>query len=95
MVVITWGELILVPTATTFVANIAPASMRGRYMSIFSLCWGLASGIGPVVGGYLNDNISPQAIWFGGGIIGLSGAFWFWMLSRDRKTSEDQEPSEA
>jgi MFS family permease len=77
MVIITMGELILVPTATTFVANIAPQDMRGRYMSIFSLSWGVAAGIGPVVGGYLNDHISPQAIWYGGGIIGFCGALWF------------------
>ena len=86
MVVITCGELVLVPTATTFVANIAPPAMRGRYMSIFSLCWGVASGIGPVVGGYLNDTISPQAIWYGGGAIGLLGAIWFLIQSQKQKS---------
>ncbi|MEA3352039.1 MAG: MFS transporter, partial [Chloroflexota bacterium] len=51
MVIITLGELLLVPTATTYAANLAPPDMRGRYMSIFSLSWGVATGIGPVVGG--------------------------------------------
>ena len=77
MVIITFGELILVPTATTFVANLAPEDKRGRYMSIFSLSWGVAAGIGPVVGGFLNDYIHPQAIWYGGGVIGIAGAAWF------------------
>jgi predicted MFS family arabinose efflux permease len=95
MVIITTGELILVPTATTFVANIAPQDMRGRYMSIFSLSWGVAAGIGPVVGGYLNDNISPQAIWFGGGAIGLIGAVWFLIQHRNKKASEMLTTSEA
>lgn len=95
MVVITSGELVLIPTATTFVANISPADMRGRYMSIFALCWGVASGIGPVVGGFLNDNISPQAIWFGGGLIGLMGALWFSLQAREKKTSQAFGASEV
>ena len=36
------------PIAITFTANLAPADMRGRYMSLFSLTWGVAQGIGPV-----------------------------------------------
>lgn len=77
IVVLTIGEMILVPMATTYVADLAPADMRGRYMSVFSLGWGVATGIGPVVGGFLNDQISPQAIWYGGGLIGILGALWF------------------
>jgi len=88
MVVITSGELILVPTASTFVAKLAPQDMRGRYMSIFSLSWGISAGIGPVVGGFLNDQISPQAIWFGGGFIGLLGALWFLLQYRNHTILE-------
>lgn len=77
MVVLTSGELLLVPTATTLAANLAPADLRGRYMSIFALSWGVASGVAPLMGGYLNDAISPQAIWYGGGLMGLLGAVWF------------------
>ena len=85
MVTLTMGELLLVPTATTYVADIAPEDMRGRYMSIFSLCWGVAAGVGPVIGGFLNDNLSPQSIWFGGGLIGLLGAAWFLGMFRGRR----------
>jgi MFS family permease len=88
MVIITMGELLLIPTASTFVANIAPQDMRGRYMSIFSLSWGVAAGLGPVIGGFLNDNISPKAIWVGGGFIGFLGALWFLIQSRHKKTSD-------
>ena len=77
ILVITVGEMILVPMATTYVADMAPADMRGRYMSVFALTWGVAIGVGPVVGGFLNDLISPQAIWYGGGVIGILGALWF------------------
>ena len=81
MVILTIGELILVPTATTYVANMAPPEMRGRYMSIYSLSWGIAFGIGPVLGGLLNDNIAPAAIWYGGLVIGLVSAASFMFLT--------------
>jgi MFS family permease len=32
MVILTFGELTLVPTASKYVADIAPADLRGRYM---------------------------------------------------------------
>lgn len=82
MVVITMGELIMVPTASTRAANLAPADMRGRYMSIYGLTWGVASGIGPVLGGFLNDTISPVSIWYGGMIIGLVSTLSFVIISR-------------
>ena len=40
----------LMPTSTTYAANLAPADMRGRYMSIYGLTWGVAQGVGPVMG---------------------------------------------
>ena len=82
MVILTFGELTLVPTASKYVADLAPADLRGRYMSI-SL-----AGLGP--GAYarshhrriLNDNIAPQAIWIGGLLIGLTSTFGLFLLSR-------------
>ena len=71
MVVHTVGELMLVPTATTFTANLAPPDMRGRYMSIFGLTWNVASGIAPLIGGFLSDQFSPASTWYGSGVIGL------------------------
>jgi MFS family permease len=75
MVILTLGELTLVPTASKYVADIAPPDLRGRYMSIYWLSWGLARTLSPLIGGYLNDNIFPQAIWIGGLIIGLTSTF--------------------
>jgi len=76
-VVITIGELMIMPTSTTYVANLAPIDMRGRYMSFFSLSQGAGRGIAPLLGGLLNDYIGPKAIWYGGGLIGLAGAASF------------------
>jgi len=82
MVILTIGELLLVPTATTLTANLAPPDMRGRYMGVYSLTWGIAFGIGPVVGGFLNDHVAPVAIWYGGLAIGLAAMLGFLLLAR-------------
>jgi MFS family permease len=82
MVILTIGELIMTPTATTLAANLAPAEMRGRYMSIYGLTWNVGSGTGPVLGGFLSDNVSPRAPWVGGLLIGLASAAWFALLAR-------------
>jgi MFS family permease len=88
MVIMTIGELILVPTTTTYAANQAPPDLRGRYMSIYSLSWGTASGIGPIFGGFLNDNFGPRFIWIGGFISGMISATWFSVLTRKKQRSD-------
>jgi MFS family permease len=82
MVTITIGELIIVPTSTTFVANLAPSDMRGRYMSIYSLTWSLSIGIGPLLGGLLSDSFGPPATWIGGLVIGLVSTITFFGIER-------------
>lgn len=82
MVILTFGELALVPTASKYVADSSPASLRGRYMSIYWLGWGLARTLSPLIGGFLNDAIAPRAIWIGGLLIGLSSSLGLFLLSR-------------
>ena len=86
MVVLTFGELTLIPTASKYVADIAPADMRGRYMSIYWLGWGLSRTLAPLIGGALNDRLFPQAIWIGGLLIGLTSVFGLVVLNRITKS---------
>ncbi len=88
MVVYTLGEMILVPTASTYAANLAPPEMRGRYMSIYGLGWNAASGIASPLGGYLSDFFGPASTWYGGLLIGLAGAAGFLHLSRSPQPRE-------
>jgi MFS family permease len=85
MVIITFGELTLVPTASTYVANIAPEEFRGRYMTVYWLTWGLARAFAPVIGGFINDSISPRAIWIGGLLFGLTSALGLLLLNSSTK----------
>jgi MFS family permease len=93
MVIMTFGELIVTPTGSTYVANLAPAHMRGRYMSLYSLTWSVASGIGPLLGGFLNDSIAPVAIWYGAGVVGLISVLAFTLLALQQRRTPSVSPT--
>lgn len=90
MVILTIGEMIVVPTSTALTANLAPSTMRGRYMSVYGLTWGIGFGIGPVIGGFLNDTLAPVAIWHGGLGMGLVAALGFVLLARALRVQESE-----
>jgi len=81
MVILTLGELILIPTTSKYVADIAPENLRGRYMSLYWFGWGMSRTLAPLIGGYLNDNISPRAIWIGGLLFGLTSTLGLFLLN--------------
>ncbi|NUQ58384.1 MAG: MFS transporter [Anaerolineales bacterium] len=82
MVVITFGELTVVPTASKYVADISPEDMRGRYMSLYWFGWGISRMLAPLIGGFLNDVVSPQSIWVGGFVIGSISVLGLILLNR-------------
>jgi MFS family permease len=85
MIILTVGELIMAPTSTTLTAALAPPDMRGRYMGVYALTWGVSFGIGPVLGGILSDQIAPVAIWYSGLVTGLVAVLGFILLSRSAR----------
>lgn len=87
MVILTFGELTLVPTASKYVADLAPPNLRGRYMSIYWLGLGASRAIAPILGGYINDQIAPRAIWIAGLIIGATSGLVLLFLSRRQAES--------
>jgi MFS family permease len=89
MVVLTFGELLLVPTATAYTATLAPAEMRGRYMGVYNLTWGVGYGLGPVIGGLLSDRMAPVATWYGGLGIGLAAVVGFAAMWRKAQKAHD------
>jgi MFS family permease len=73
IVIITIGEMIVVPTSQALIAGFAPEAMRGRYMAMAGLSWAIPSTIGPGAAGYILDNYNPNLLWYiGGALCGLS-----------------------
>jgi MFS family permease len=94
MVMMTFGELTVVPTASKYVADIAPADMRGRYMSVYWFGWGLARMLAPLIGGFLNDRLFPQAIWIGGLLIGLTSVSGLTLLHKATQARAESAPAQ-
>jgi MFS family permease len=84
MVIMTFGELIAIPTATKFIADLAPADLRGRYMSLYWLSWGISRAFAPLLGGILYDQVAPIAIWWGGLTLGLVSTIILFIISKNK-----------
>jgi MFS family permease len=81
MAVLTFGELLIAPTFTSFAVNRAPEHLRGRYMGVYWIGWSFSRGIGPALAGRVYDNIGPGAIWYLGGFWNLVSAVLFYALA--------------
>jgi MFS family permease len=69
ILLITVGEMIVMPVGQALVARFAPEDMRGRYMAFYGLCWTIPSAVGPWAAGLILDNFNPNWVWYAGGII--------------------------
>ncbi len=83
IVIITIGEMIVMPTTQAMVANFAPPEMRGRYMAVFGLIWMIPATIGPGAAGIILDNYNPNLLWYiGGGLCAISALSFYAMHLR-------------
>jgi MFS family permease len=73
MGVFTLGEMVTMPMVSAYVANLAPADMRGRYLGVSGLTWSLALILGPGLGMKL-FSYSPGMYWLSSGVISLLAA---------------------
>ncbi|MBT2404010.1 MULTISPECIES: MFS transporter [unclassified Streptomyces] len=74
--VVVWslGEVVVAGIAASVVANLAPATARGRYQGAFSWTWGLARFAALTVGVTLYAGLGPAALWWTALTAGLLSA---------------------
>jgi len=82
VVIWTLGEMVIAPVSAVLVADMAPETMRGRYMGVFGLTWGVGYGLGPTLGGTIMDNLGGRYIWYASLILGTMAAAAFLLLGR-------------
>lgn len=75
------------PAASSLVVELAPPSARATYLSVNSLCWGLAGTVGPAVGLALIDKGAMPTLfyWLGLGMFNvfcIAGLYWLECLKR-------------
>src|SRR5258708_37175477 len=54
----------LIVGAQTIVGDVAPPRQRGRYQGIFGATFGVASVLGPLIGGFFVDNLSWRWVFY-------------------------------
>jgi MFS family permease len=87
VVIITLGEMIIMPVGQALAANFAPEDKRGRYLALFSLAWAVPATVAPGIAGTILDNYNPDWVWFGGGVlcaVSLLGFLWLHLATRQR-----------
>jgi MFS family permease len=92
MVGSTIGEMVLLPTTTTYTSRLAPPDMRARYMSLYTLTTGIGSGLGPLLGGIVADIFGARSMWFAAGMAALVGFFVFSLVALRQRRVEKMEP---
>jgi MFS family permease len=59
----TAGEMILFPTGSAYVAEIAPAGRRGEYMGYYGMVFNLGYSVGPALGAYAFERWGGRGLW--------------------------------
>jgi len=79
VVVLTFGEMILLPGSAAYAAEIAPAGRRGEYMGLYTMSFSIAFSLGPLAGASILQRWGPHSLW---GVAFASGCVATLLMSR-------------
>jgi MFS family permease len=97
MLIITFGEMVVMPVSQALVANLAPEDYRGRYMAVSGLSWAIPASVGPGLAGLILDNFNPDWVWYAGGIItavAVSGFIYLHWSTKERLTHGTEQTAQ-
>ena len=77
----------LFPVALAVIGDLFTPAERGRYQGLFGAVFGIAFIVGPLVGGFLTENISWHWIFYVNIPIGLVSLYFIWRLLPTVKTA--------
>jgi MFS family permease len=63
IVLFTVGEILFAPASMSFVADLAPAPLRGRYQGVFAIAFTSAFAAAPALGGYIMTAAGARWLW--------------------------------
>jgi MFS family permease len=75
VVIWTFGEMILFPSMSAYVSDLAPDGRRGEYMGMYLMAFSVAFMAGPWIGTLALDHFGPTAFWAGTLGVGLVSTF--------------------
>jgi EmrB/QacA subfamily drug resistance transporter len=86
------GGGVLMATVFAGVSALFPPRERARYQGLFGAIFGLASVIGPLIGGYLTDYLSWRWVFYVNLPVGLIALSVLWMYFPDLHQRRAQRP---
>jgi len=93
VVIWTFGEMILFPTAAAYASHLAPGDRQGDYMGAYSLSSAAAFALGPWAGARLLEAWGGRALWGVAFLCGLAAAGLFWRMEEAPAAAESAEAS--
>ena len=88
IVVWTFGEMLLFPQASAFVAEIAPPERRGQYMGAYSLAFNLAFAFAPWAGTATFAAFGATVLWTGVFAVGVLSAALMLLVTTEMAEAE-------
>ena len=86
MIIITIGEMIVLPVSQSTVARFAPEDKRGRYMAVYGFHWSIPTLFGISAASFVYIYLGPNWVWYFAGILSLIAIIGFWILDGVTKT---------
>ena len=82
--ILAFANALYSPAASSLVVELAPANARATYLSVNSLCWGLAGTVGPAVGLTIIDKGARPALlyWFALALLNAISIAGLWTLKK-------------
>jgi MFS family permease len=92
ILIITFGEMVVMPVGAMLAARFAPAELRGRYMAFHDLAHAIPSTVGAAAAGLILDHYDPNWVWYAAGIVSAVAVTGFLGLHRlTQRRFEDVE----
>jgi predicted MFS family arabinose efflux permease len=87
IVVWTFGEMVLLPGRSSWVADVSPPGRRGAYMGLYTMAFNAAIVVGPPLGTALLERGGGRALWLTMLALGLFSAALFTRVREPRRES--------
>jgi MFS family permease len=82
MVIFSLGETLMAPTSSSFINDIAPEHLRGRYNTVGGLIWTMSTAVAPILTSLYFENGLGNWWPFATGCATIAGGFMLWRFRR-------------
>jgi predicted MFS family arabinose efflux permease len=82
MIVISFGEIFVMPFSTTWATQRAPEATQGQYMALYTMAYSVANVFSPMMGTQVIDRFGFDTLWIILACISVATFFGFATLGK-------------